>query len=67
MTLLIKIALADAGLARWELSWSGPARLTYDSDFGDRLTQATGVADAGLSLDWRPATGISYPHPSAVR
>ncbi|GAA5159448.1 MULTISPECIES: M48 family metallopeptidase [Amycolatopsis] len=77
MELLVTVALADAGLARWELSWSAPAQLTYEAGYGERLTavldagDAAGlrklVADAGLPLDWRPSASVSYPHPEAVR
>ncbi len=43
---LTVLALVDAGLTGWELSWSGPARLRLPDDLGERLTTALDAACA---------------------
>ncbi|MFI5532194.1 M48 family metalloprotease [Kitasatospora sp. NPDC051853] len=40
------LALVDAGLTQWELSWSGPAHLRLPDGLGDRLTTSLDAACA---------------------
>ncbi|MGW6918484.1 M48 family metalloprotease [Kitasatospora sp. NPDC054939] len=43
---LVVLGLVDAGHARWELSWSGPAVLDLPGDLGERLAPALDTACA---------------------
>lgn len=68
---LVIVALADAGKARWTLSWSAPPALTVDEPYAGRLTDmvSAAIADhgdtaglrallaaAGVDLVQRPTT-----------
>ncbi|QSY50278.1 MULTISPECIES: M48 family metalloprotease [Streptomyces] len=50
---LVILELVDAGLARWEMSWSDGARLDLSDDYGDRLNEALEAAVADTP-DTRP-------------
>ncbi|WP_308013127.1 M48 family metalloprotease [Streptomyces griseocarneus] len=50
---LVILELVDAGLARWEMSWSDGTRLDLSDDYGDRLSQALEAAVADTP-DTRP-------------
>ncbi|WP_410655962.1 M48 family metallopeptidase [Amycolatopsis sp. lyj-112] len=72
---VVYAALTDVGVARWSLSWSGPAPFTLDEPFKDRLSPALDKATSAES-DTAPlralltAAGVSTgyrPSPTLVR
>lgn len=46
LSAMVTSALAEAGLARWQLSWSGPADLVVDEPYGTELPAALDAAAA---------------------
>ncbi|WP_370945245.1 M48 family metallopeptidase [Amycolatopsis sp. cg5] len=71
---VVQIALADVGVARWDLSWSSPGELVVDepyaSEFGEALDMAIDgntvelrrlLASAKVDLDTRPLPERSQP------
>lgn len=51
------VALVEAGLAGWELSWSGPAELRLPDGFGEGFTAALDAACADTA-DTAPLRGL---------
>nr|WP_225957755.1 M48 family metallopeptidase [Amycolatopsis lexingtonensis] len=46
LSTMVSAALAEAGVARWKLSWSGPADLVVDEPYGTELSAALDAAAA---------------------
>ncbi|WP_370969316.1 M48 family metalloprotease [Amycolatopsis sp. cg9] len=46
LSTMVSAALAEAGVARWQLSWSGPADLVVDEPYGTELSAALDAAAA---------------------
>ncbi|WP_410666166.1 M48 family metallopeptidase [Amycolatopsis sp. lyj-84] len=73
--IVVHAALTDVGVARWSLSWSGPAPFTVDEPLDERLPSALDKATAA-EADTAPlralltAAGVSAgyrPSPTLVR
>ncbi|SEP52939.1 M48 family metalloprotease [Amycolatopsis saalfeldensis] len=77
MSVVITAALAEAGAARWTLSWSGPPVLTVDAPWADAFPPAldracaveadTGplralLAEAGVPPGYRPIRSAAVSH-----
>ncbi|MEV7093648.1 M48 family metallopeptidase [Amycolatopsis sp. NPDC051045] len=68
LSTMVAAALAEAGVAHWKLSWSGPAELVVDEPHGRELTAALDAA-AAADPDTAPlrrllATAGALPVPS---
>ncbi|KZB83251.1 M48 family metallopeptidase [Amycolatopsis regifaucium] len=73
LEVVVRAALADVGVARWSLSWSGPSPFTVDGSLEDLLPSALGKATAaeadtaplralltaaGVSTGYRPSVTL---------
>jgi hypothetical protein len=57
LSVVATVAFADAGVARWLLSWSGPAEFVLDEPYHRALDRALDTATAGRP-DTRPLRAL---------
>ncbi|WP_432848505.1 M48 family metallopeptidase [Amycolatopsis sp. CA-161197] len=61
LSIVVTSALAAAKAARWELSWSGPAKLVLTEPYAESLTPALDAAVAGDTGALRTLLAVTEP------